>query len=149
LGAANGVVDLRTGQLRPAQPEDRITIHSPVLFDPRSRCPRFEQFLSEVFLGDAEMIGFIQRAVGYCLTGDVSEQCLFLCYGEGANGKSTLLEIVRFVLGGYAHKLPFSAFELTARSGIPNDVARLVGKRLVTAVETSENASSTRAVLKR
>lgn len=140
LGLRNGVLDLRTGQLRPAQPEDRITIHTPIPFAPKAHCPRFEQFLSEVFLGDSELVGFVQRAVGYCLTGNVSEQCLFLCYGEGANGKSTFLETIRYVFGGYAHNLPFSAFELAARSGIPNDLAGLVGKRLVTAVETSENA---------
>ena len=140
LGVNNGVVDLRTGTLRPARPEDRITIYADAAYDPGALCPRFEQFLSEVFLADAELVGYVQRAVGYCLTGAVSEQCLFLCYGEGANGKSTLLETLRDVLGGYAHNLPFSAFELDGRSGISNDMAGLVSKRFVTAVETNEGA---------
>ena len=139
LGVRNGVVDLRTGKLRPARPEDRITIYTDAAYDPAAQCPRFELFLSEVFLGDAELAGYVQRAVGYCLTGAVSEQCLFLCYGEGENGKSALLEAVRDVLGGYAHNLPFSAFELHERSGISNDVAGLVSKRFVTAVETNES----------
>ena len=94
----------------------------------------------EVFDGDPEMIRYGQRAVGYSLTGDTREQCLFLCYGEGANGKSTFLNVLQYVLGDYAQNMPFSAFEKKARSQIPNDVAVLVGKRFVTAVETYEMA---------
>ena len=67
------------------------------------------------------------------------EQCLFLCFGEGANGKSTFLETLRYVVGSYAHNLPFSALELTARSGISNDIAGLVSQRHVTAAELCEN----------
>jgi putative DNA primase/helicase len=92
-----------------------------------------------VFLHDADVIAFIQRAIGYCLSGAVTEQCLFLCYGQGENGKSTFLEVIRDVLGSYAYNLPFSAFELAARSAISNDMAGLVSKRFVTAVETNEN----------
>jgi len=139
LGVRNGLVDLRSGQLRLTRPEDRVTLYSKVLFDPAAACPRFETFLSELFLGDAEMIAFIQRAVGYCLTGAVTEQCLFLCYGQGENGKSTFLETIRSILGDYAHDLPFSAFEFAGRSAISNDLAGLVSKRFVTAAETNEN----------
>lgn len=140
LGVPNGVVDLRTGRLRPARQEDRITIHTRVPFDPVARCPRFERFLDEVFLHDPELIAFLQRAIGYCLTGSVTEQCLFLCYGQGANGKSTLLEVIRYVFGDYAHNLPFSAFELQgSRSPSAHELAGLVSKRFVTSVETNEN----------
>jgi putative DNA primase/helicase len=139
LGVRNGAVDLRTGQLRSVSPADRITIYSDSLFDPAAVCPRFESFLGEVFLHDADVIAFIQRAIGYCLTGAVTEQCLFLCYGHGENGKSTFLETIRSILGGYAHDLPFSAFELAGRSAISNDLAGLVSKRFVTASETNES----------
>jgi putative DNA primase/helicase len=139
LGVANGVVDLRTGKLRDGLPTDRSTLHTRVEFNSSARCPRWEKFLSEVFGRDAELILYIQRALGYCLTGDMSEQCVFLCFGAGGNGKTTLLEAVRYALGDYAHNLPFSAFELKARTSIPNDVASLVGKRFVTAIETSES----------
>jgi putative DNA primase/helicase len=139
LGVRNGIADLRTGQLRAARPQDRVTMYTEVVFDPAALCPRFEQFLSEVFLHDADVIAFIQRAIGYCLSGAVTEQCLFLCYGQGENGKSTFLEVIRDVLGSYAYNLPFSAFELAARSAISNDMAGLVSKRFVTAVETNEN----------
>jgi putative DNA primase/helicase len=139
LGVGNGVVDLRTGKLRKACPEDRMILYTMVRYDPSAQCFRFEQFLREVFRGDEETIRFIQRAIGYSLTGDVTEQVLFLCYGDGANGKSTFLETVTHILGAYAHILPFSSFERKARSGIPNDLASLVSKRFVTAAETSEN----------
>jgi len=139
LGVQNGVLDLIRGELRQARPEDRITIYSGIAFDPLATCARFERFMVEVFQGDDETISFVQRAIGYSLTGNSSEHCLFLCCGHGCNGKSTLLEIVRTILGGYAHNLPFSAFELTGRSTLPNDVAGLRLKRFVTAVETNEN----------
>ena len=138
LGVANGVVDLRTGMLREGRPSDCITLHTNVPFNPTAKCPRWEQFLSEIFNNDAELVDFIYRAIGYSLTGDTREQCLFLCYGEGANGKTTLFEALRYVLGDYAGNTPFSTLELKGRASIPNDVAALVGKRFVTAAETNE-----------
>jgi putative DNA primase/helicase len=140
MGAGNGIVDLKTGKLRAGRPDDRISVATPIIFDPDARCPRFEQFLAEVFAGDGEMTNFIQKSVGYCLTGYTSEQCLFLCYGTGANGKTTFLNVIGYVMGNYSYNLPFSAFELRGRSAISNDIAALRGKRFVTAVETSESA---------
>jgi putative DNA primase/helicase len=148
LGVGNGVVDLRTGTLRPGRPEDHITVHLNIAFDPTAQCPRWLQFLDEIFLGNKEMVDFMHRAIGYSLTGDTREQCIFLCWGSGANGKSTMLELLHYVLGDYAFNLPFSAFELQARSGIPNDVAAMAGRRFVTAVETSETARWNEARIK-
>jgi putative DNA primase/helicase len=107
-------------------------------FDPSAPCPRWIRFLDEVFAGDRDLIGFVQRAVGYSLTGDTREQCLFLCHGKGANGKSTMLSTLRTVLGDYSANTPFSTFELGDRAGNTNDLAALAGTRLVTAAETSE-----------
>jgi putative DNA primase/helicase len=148
LGVANGAVDLRTGKLRDGKQSDRITLHTDLVFDPRSECPRWEQFLDEIFGDDQELNGFIQRAIGYSITGDTTEQVLFLCYGTGANGKSTFLEVLRHVLGGYACNLPFSAFELRNRSTIPNDIAGLVARRFVTALETNESVQLNEARIK-
>jgi putative DNA primase/helicase len=138
LGVANGVVDLRSGILRGGSPQDRITLHSDVPFEPDARCPRWLRFLDEIFGGDQELIDYIWRAVGYSLTGDTSEQCVFTCYGSGANGKSVFLTSLRAVAGSYAYNAPFSTFELEARSSIPNDLAALAGRRQVTASETNE-----------
>lgn len=148
LGVANGVVDLRTGTLRQGQPSDLITVHTKVAFDPSAQCPQWTRFLREIFNGDEQLIAFVQRALGYSLTGDTSEQCIFLAHGTGANGKSTLLEVLRCVLSDYAYNLPFSAFELNGRSSIPNDVAAIAGRRFVTAVETSETARWNEARMK-
>ena len=148
LGVANGVVDLRVGLLREGRQSDLITLHTDIPFDARTPCPRWLQFLHEVFGGDQAIVQYIQRAIGYCLTGDVREQCLFLCHGTGANGKSTFLEVLRRMLGDYAYNLPFSAFELKARSSIPNDIAAIAGKRLVTAIETNESAQLNEARIK-
>ena len=139
FGVANGVADLRTGNFRRGNPSDRITVHTDIQFDTSARCPRWNQFLVEVFEGNQELIDFVQRAVGYSLTGDTSEQCLFLCFGGGSNGKSTFLEVLRHMAGGYGHNMPFSALEIKARTSIPNDVAALAGRRLVTASETNES----------
>ena len=141
-------MNLQTGRLLNGTLSQRITRHTDVAFDPAAQCPQWERFQADIFNGDAELVTFIHRAIGYSLTGDTSEQCLFPCYGGGANGKSTFLEVVRHVLGGYAHNLPFSAFELHARSSIPNDVASIVGKRFATACETNESARFNEARVK-
>lgn len=148
LGVANGVVDLRTGCLRPGRPEDRITSHTHVPFDPAAQCPRWLKFLEEVLDDDPTLVSYVHRFAGYCLTGSTEEQCFFLLYGPGANGKTTFLETLRHVLGDYACNLPFSAFELKARSSIPNDVAAIAGKRFVTSSETDESAKLNAARIK-
>jgi putative DNA primase/helicase len=148
LGVGNGVIDLRTGKIRNGKPGDLISMHTPVSFDPAAACPRFEQFMEEVFGGDKELIEYVQRSAGYCLTGDVSEQVMFIPYGMGANGKTTFLVVLCHVLGNYACNLPFSAFELKARSTIPNEIAELPGKRYVTAAETNESAELNEARIK-
>jgi putative DNA primase/helicase len=148
LGVANGVIELKAGVLRSGVPNDRITLHSDIPFYPPAECPRRLRFLDEVFDGNPELIAYARCAVGYSLTGQTSEQCFFCCYGEGANGKSIFLKAIGFAVGTYAFNLPFSAFELTARSAISNDLATLPGKRFVTAVETDESARLNEARIK-
>jgi putative DNA primase/helicase len=138
FGAANGVVDLRTGRLRAGRPDDLLTLSSPVFFEAEAACPRWERFLLEVFQQDTDLVTFAQLAVGYALTGLTSEQCLFLLYGQGANGKSVFLNILGRLLGSYAYNAPFSTFELRGRTDISNDIAAFAGRRLVTASETNE-----------
>jgi putative DNA primase/helicase len=148
LATKNGVIDLRSGDHRPGKPSDRIRTHTDVAFDPQAQCPRFTQFLNEIFEGREELIDFIQRAVGYCLTGETREQCLFFCHGFGSNGKSVFLEIIQSLLGQYGHTVPFSTFEMDGRSAIPNDVAALAGTRLITALETNESTKLNEARIK-
>jgi len=139
-GVHNGVIDLRTGTLRPGRRDDRITMVAGVAFDPEAVCSRWERFMSEVFGHDADLIGFVRRAIGYSLTGDVGEQCLFFAYGSGSNGKGTLLNTLRItVLGDYGHALAFSALEHDRRPGAQsNELAALLGRRMVVSSEASE-----------
>ncbi len=148
MGCANGVVNLRSGRLRAGQQADRITMATGVPYDPDAAAPRFEQFLDEVFEGDADLVAFVQRAIGYSIAGDVSEQVVFICHGTGANGKSTLMGALRAALGDYAHNAPFSAFELRHQAAIPAELADLAGRRFVTAPETGETSRLNEARIK-
>ena len=148
LGAGNGVVDLGTGTLRPGRPDDRILLHTDVPYKPESQCPRFRLFLAEIFEGDLHLVDFVHRALGYSITGDTREQVVFICHGTGANGKGVLLNTVARVLGSYAHNLPFQSLEKSRQYSIPTDLADLVGRRFVTASETSESATLNEARIK-
>lgn len=135
LNCQNGTADLRTGALRPTRREDLITREVPVVFDPAATCPTFDAFLEHIFAGNARVIGFLQRAIGYSLTGDTTEQCLFVLWGGGSNGKSTLLTTAVTMLGEYAVSTRPETFMVKSGDAIPNDLAQLKGARLVIAVE--------------
>jgi putative DNA primase/helicase len=135
LNCQNGTIDLRTGELLPHRMEDFITRLAPVDFEPDARCPRWLEFLNRIMDGNQHLIDFLQRAVGYALTGETSEQCLFIFYGGGANGKSTFLQAMSHVLGDYSMSTPTETLLVKRRGAIPNDVARLKGARFVVACE--------------
>jgi putative DNA primase/helicase len=149
LTVGNGTIDLKTGKLLSAQPHDLITRATDVPFDGGVMAPRWIQFLEEVFLKDVELIAFLQRAVGYSLTGDTREQCFFILYGSGANGKSTFVEIVCKLLGSHAETAEFSTFLDMRNSGSPrNDLARLHASRFVKAAEGERRARLAEAIIK-
>jgi putative DNA primase/helicase len=139
LNCQNGTVDLRTGTLRQHDRADLLTKLAPVSFDPNAECPVWVAFLDRVFASNGELVAFVQRALGYSMTASTSEQCFFVLFGSGANGKSTLLETVRFVLGDYAMNTGTDTFLRVRDSrGPENDIARLRGARFVSAVESGE-----------
>lgn len=148
LNCANGTVDLRTGLLLPFTREDLMTKRSPALFDAAATCPTWLAFLDQIFGGDAEVIGFMQRSAGYCLSGSTAERVMFILFGAGRNGKSTFLEVLRHVMGDYASGTPASTIMSQRNKGIPNDIARLKGARFVSASETSEGAEIDEAFIK-
>lgn len=140
LNVANGILDLRTGTLRPHDPKAMLSKLVNIPFDRRATCPRFVHFLGEIFDGNKQLIGFVQRAAGYCLSGDASERAFFILHGAGANGKSTLLDVFRLALGGYSRTTPAQTFLARRHDGSPrNDLAALRGTRLVLASEVNEN----------
>jgi len=137
LNAMNGTIDLGDGTLRQHDRADRITKRCETHYDPTAKAPTWERFLGRI-LPDPDVRAFVQRAVGYSLTGDTSEQVLFIAHGTGANGKSTFLETLRLVLGDYAKKTPGETLLAKREGGVPNDVAALRGARFVAAVETAD-----------
>ena len=143
----NGTVDLRTGTLRPHDPADLITFLSPVVFDAAATCPTWLRFLSEVFAGDMDMVAFIQRAVGWSLTGVVKERALFFLYGDsGKNGKTTMVETIMKLVGacgessyGYGRKVGADTF-MKSKNSEDNQrkAATLAGPRFVCTSEVDE-----------
>ncbi len=136
LNCDNGTLDLRTGELHKHQPEDLITKIILVVYDPNATCPNFQKFLREILDGDETMVGYVQRAIGYSLTGSTKEQCLFILHGSGANGKSTLLNTTQLLLGPYAKQMQAESIMAKKQQGIPNDIARLAGARMVVSTES-------------
>jgi putative DNA primase/helicase len=137
LNTESGTIDLRTAELREHRREDLITKIAPTKYRPDAAAPTWEAFLERVLPGE-DLRAFVQRAVGYSATGDTSEQCVFINYGTGANGKSTFQEAIAAALGDYAMRAPTEMLLARRSDGVPNDVARLKGARFVSASETEE-----------
>lgn len=149
LNVRNGMIDLHTGRLGPHDREKLITKVVEIEYDEHAVCPRFERFLREVFDGDDEVVQFMQRFLGYCLTGDVSEHVIALWYGHGRNGKSTLIEVIQHVLGPYAGAL--APGMLLADAGTHHSTERvdLRGLRFAFESEIDEGRQWNEALLKR
>lgn len=139
LNCLNGTIDLRTGALRPHDQADAITKLCPVEFDPYATCPLWEATLELFFNGDQKVIAYWQRVCGYALVGVVRDHVLPIAYGDGSNGKSTVLGAMLDVLGpDYAMKAPPDMLMAKGHDTHPTERADLFGKRLVVAIETAE-----------
>lgn len=147
LNTADGVLDTRTGELRTAKNDELFTKLTGTTYDPAAQCPRWTQFLDEIFVLDAGLIDFVHRLVGMSITGSQTEQVLPICYGDGSNGKSTFLDVIGFVLGDYALRTGSDTF-MRDRKSATNDLARLAGARFVSAVEIEEGKAVSQALVK-
>ncbi len=139
LGVQNGVVDLRTGELRPGRWEDRITMQTRFPYVADARSELWERTVSDIFKDDPEVVDFVHRSLGYSLTGDCREEVFFMCRGDGRNGKGTIINTVAHILGDYHDNLSFHSLE-RGQFGPreqTNDIAKLVHRRFVTASETT------------
>ena len=138
LGTPGGTVDLRTGMLKPADRGDHITKLTTVAPDFDAGCPLWLAFLSRITDGNEALEDYLQRLVGYCLTGSTREQMFAFFYGTGANGKGVFLNTVSAILGAYAHVAPADTFEASRGDRHPTELAALQGARLVCSQETEE-----------
>ncbi len=138
LGTPGGTVDLRTGDLRPAERADYITRLTAVAPSLAADCPTWRGFLDDATQGDAGLVRFLQQIAGYCLTGDTREHALFFIYGPGGNGKSVFLNTLNGILAAYAETAVMDAFTASAHDKHSTDIAMLQGARLVSVSETEE-----------
>ena len=149
LNCKNGTLDLRTLTLRQHSPADLLTHLAAVEFDQTANAPTWRKFVDDVAGGDKELAGFLQRSCGLALSGDVSEQVLWLHYGEGRNGKSTMLNVMTELMGSYAGPAPLDMLLVKNRNKeVETQFASLAGKRLVTAVEADSGVRFSEAATK-
>lgn len=150
LNTPGGVIDLKSGALAPHDPKNYFTKITAVEYSENADCPRWTAFLDDIFGGDKDLIRYVQKAVGYSLTGATSEQCAFFLYGTGRNGKSTFLDIIRDIFGDYAANIQPETIMVRNSQGsaINSDIARLKGARLVTSVEPNEGVRINEGLLK-
>lgn len=135
INVGNGAIDLKTCILKPHDKRNFITKICPVNYDPTAKCPAFEKFVGEIMGGNKNLIEHVQLMFGYFLSGATSEQKLFIFFGSGRNGKTTLIEIMRKLLGGYAVNIPVEALMSKDMPSMSNDIVRLRGARLATCGE--------------
>lgn len=138
LNTPAGPINLETG--KPQNPEGLLFTQKTAIGPQTMPTPAWDKFLADVFAGDLEMVEFIQRMAGYCITGSVKEQKLFFLHGTGANGKSVFLDALRAIMGTYAHNLPSEALMASRHEGHPTMLASLHGKRLAISSEIEESA---------
>lgn len=135
LNVGNGIVNLANGNLGRHDPDMMMTLKAGAPYNSEARCPQWDAFLARV-QPDPEVRAYLQRIVGYSATGSIREQVFFLHHGSGANGKSVFHEVISHVLGSYVQSVPVEALMVSGSDRIPNDIARMVGRRYMTASET-------------
>jgi len=140
LNCPNGTLDLETMVFREHRRSDYLTQSIAVAYDPRATCPTWLGFLALVTDGDRALVDFLQRSCGYLLTGDVGEQCFWLCHGNGGNGKTRLIMAIMELLGDYADKTRFESLTVNRNDTVGEDIADLHGARMVYAAEPQRGA---------
>ena len=149
----NGTLDLRTMEFREHRPEDYLTKVSPVNYDPEADCPRWHTFMDEIMQGDKARADYLQKAIGYALTGDTKMECLFILYGPTSrNGKGTTMESILRIMGEYGKNADPTMLQakFNAQSNGPTEeIARLAGARFVNISEPAKKLTIDAALTKR
>ena len=149
----NGTLDLRTMEFREHRPEDFLTKVSPVIYAPDADCPRWRTFITEIMQGDKARADYLQKAIGYSLTGDTRMECLFILYGPTSrNGKGTTMESILRIMGEYGKNADPTMLQakFNSQSGGPSEeIARLAGSRFVNISEPEKKITLDAALTKR
>jgi len=149
LNVRNGVVDLRNGDFMEHDRKFMLTKISPVKFDIIAKCPQWMKFLKRIFNKDQELISYVQRLVGYCLTGDSTEHVLPFLYGVGSNGKSTFVEVLMDLLGpDYSMKASRDLVMMKKGQSHPTDLADLYGRRFIVCSEAEDGRRLAESLVK-
>jgi putative DNA primase/helicase len=149
FNCANGTIDLTTGELRPFDRADKLTRISAVEYTDHADCPRWLAFLNEILGGDEDLIRYMQKAIGYSLTGNTSEDCVFFLHGTGRNGKSTLIGIIDAIMSDYAETIQPETLTITgAMRSSTADLADLKGARFVVTHEPNEGWALNEGLIK-
>ena len=139
FNTVSGYIDLTNGHMMQHQASKKMSRMSYSEYNTNSECPHWEKFLMEIFQGDKELIAYIQRAIGYSMSGDISEQMMFILVGNGQNGKSVFLNVLNDVMGTYAMNIQPQTIAVKQGMQTANsDVARLKGARFVTTTEPNK-----------
>lgn len=141
-------VNLSNGNVQAPDPNVLVSKIASTGFNPSAKCPTFLAFLNDIFEEDQSLIEFVQKAVGYSLTGSTSEQCLFIMIGDGANGKSTFVNVINNLLGTYGTTAAAHTLVATGGTSVGDDLVDLIGARLITVSETEEGQSLAEAKIK-
>ncbi|AEF86065.1 conserved hypothetical protein [Treponema primitia ZAS-2] len=148
LNVQNGTIDIKGGLFREHRQEDMITKTANVVYDPAAGCPAWKQFVREIMNCNGDIIGFLQAVTGMAITGDVSEQSMFILFGSGANGKSTFLNTLMYILGDYAITTTTDTFMKRNNEQATNDIARLRGARFVSTTELDQGRRLSEPLIK-
>jgi putative DNA primase/helicase len=149
LNTPSGTVDLRCGDMRPHDQADLLSKMTSVPFDPAAKCSKWLAALRKSFKENEGLIAYVQRALGYSLTGNAGEHCLFLCYGTGRNGKNTILDTAHAILGDYATVSDPRIFRASNMRDHPAGLADLMGRRFVPTSEIEEGERLAESLVKR
>ena len=148
LASSGTWIDLISGDSVTPNPDKLVSKALAVEHTKGAICPTFLEFLNDVFENDQDLIGFVKRAIGYSLTGSTSEQCLFIMIGDGANGKSTFINVINKLLGLYGTTAASHTLVTNGGNSIGDDLVDLIGARLITVSETEEGQTLAEAKIK-
>ena len=149
LNIKNGTLNLKTGLLEKHDRRNFCTKVIDVEYDPKTQCPNWISFINKIFMDDQELINYIQKSVGYSMTGDANLQCFYILHGNGANGKGTFIKTIMRFLGDYSDSLDAkSIMEKMGDEGTREEIAGLLGKRFVSVNEMKGSKSFDEALLK-